>query len=485
MLKLLLGGTALQAQGLAALALYLHTCFSALPSQAQQVYAFVDTVQNFALVSQTAKLNIGQVISSEIGDLTNVTDPTTRSTPAASSTLYGVSSSGTHYLLFKSPLPLLSITTDTAIVVYPKVAAQLKYIDENRSIEEYFAGIEWRGHTSLLYPKKTYDIELRVSPTDDTEVDAPFAGLRSDGDWVLDALYNEPLRLRSVFLHNLWVDTHELYYHADKPGVLAGARAQHVEVFVNGKYQGIYGLMEQVDRKQLKLKKNRNDLVRGTLARSVAYTPTTTFDTLLSPTAGALEYDGYEWKYPRKMSDWQDLQGLTEVVIMQDSSSAYASLDSLLEMPNLIDYFLFVNLARLQDNLGKNVYWCRRDTGEQMFVAPWDLDAGLGNDFRGFPSLETEGFRQNKLTQLLWRDPQQRFTLACSRRYRQLRETIWSTESLLTRIRSLYTQLADSGAYAREGSTWQRLEAGADGLNRLETWLLARLEWLDMELGYP
>jgi hypothetical protein len=92
---------------------------------------------------------------------------------------------------------------------------------------------------------------------------------------VLDALYNEPLRVNAYVAHKLWLDLHTPYYTDREPEARAGADVRYVEVFEDGRYRGVYLQSEQVDRKQLKLKKTKDGEVRGELYKAVDRTETT------------------------------------------------------------------------------------------------------------------------------------------------------------------------------------------------------------------
>ena len=93
--------------------------------------------------------------------------------------------------------------------------------------------------------------------------DVSFGELRTDDDWILDALYNEPLRLRSYVANKLWLSIHQNPYYIDeRPNAKSAADVMYVEVFLNGNYNGIYNLSEQVDKKQLKLKSYK-EIIRG------------------------------------------------------------------------------------------------------------------------------------------------------------------------------------------------------------------------------
>ena len=86
----------------------------------------------------------------------------------------------------------------------------------------------------------------------------PLLNMRDDDDWLLFGLYNEPLRIRNVMNHQLWQDIHTPYYIDEEEDAMAGIKTQYIELAVNNEYMGIYALCEQMDRKQLQLKKYKH-----------------------------------------------------------------------------------------------------------------------------------------------------------------------------------------------------------------------------------
>ena len=70
--------------------------------------------------------------------------------------------------------------------------------------------------------------------------------MRSDNKWILNALYSDTSKIREMMAVGLWNEISP---------ELQGTRIKYVEVFVNGFYRGIYGLMEPIDKKTAGLKR--------------------------------------------------------------------------------------------------------------------------------------------------------------------------------------------------------------------------------------
>lgn len=201
-------------------------------------------------------------------------------------------------------------------------------------------------------------------------------GLRSDDDWNLQAMYNEPLRLNNKTSFELWDKIDTLHYLNEEPDAINGVRMRYVEIFINDEYRGVYGLGEKVDRKQLKLKKH-NGTIRGQLYKGDTW-GATTFSPAPPFNNNSDTWGGFEYKHPDEEIDWTELHEFVSFVRFSSDADFYANYQSYFSIDNAISYLIFVNLARLTDNLGKNIYVAKYNNNYPYFYVPWDLDGSLG-----------------------------------------------------------------------------------------------------------
>lgn len=166
----------------------------------------------------------------------------TFNTPQASvaiGTAYGVKNpSNVDYMLYFTQLPLINITTNNEIVNDPRVLSQFTFSESNGNVITSKLGIEIRGGTSRFFPKKSYRIEFWEDDLGTNTLNFSFLGMRSDDDWNLQAMYNEPLKLRGKTNYELWRSIHTLYYQSAEPNAVTGVRMEYVELFLNGAYMG-------------------------------------------------------------------------------------------------------------------------------------------------------------------------------------------------------------------------------------------------------
>lgn len=107
-----------------------------------------------------------------------------------------------------------------------------------------YAGMEVRGQSSQMFPKKSYGLELRNLAGE--EVKAPLLGMPEESDWVLYAPYSDKTLLRNAITFSLGCRTGRWQ-----------PRYRFCELYLNGSYQGVYQLTERIKRD-----KNRVDIAK-------------------------------------------------------------------------------------------------------------------------------------------------------------------------------------------------------------------------------
>ncbi len=384
------------------------------------------------------------------------------------------------YNLYFSELPIIKIQTNNTIVDEPRVHAQLSLCESNGSLLQHDIGIEYRGGSSQVLPKKSLRIEFWNDELGTEKENVALLGMRSDDDWNLEAFYREPLRLRSKLSFDFWRNMDNLYYQNEEPEAINGVHQAFVEVFLNGAYQGVYGLSERVDRKQLKLKKNTETEIRGGLYKGVDW-GVSSFTSLPSFNNNDEFWDGIEHKYPTDIIEWSSLYGLANFIINENSDDFFENYQDQFKLDNAVNYFIFMNLLRAQDNTGKNIFIARYDQDEPYFYVPWDLNASLGLFWNGNLDNYTEGILTNGFYERLRNDTNPGgFLERLEERWTQLRNTIITTEAIVAPFYTQYNYLDSNGVYEREGMAWDEYEfGGEDDITYIEQWLIRRIEYLD------
>lgn len=376
-------------------------------------------------------------------------------------------------------IPIISIHSNEEIIDEPKVPATFTYTGVDGEVISSNIGIEIRGGFSQDLPKKTYDIEFWDDPTGNETLDVQFGELREDDDWILDAMYNEPLRLNSFITHKIWLDMNELYYADQEEDAKSGADVMYAEVYLNNEYQGIYLLSEQVDRNQLKLKRNVGTEMRGELYKAIDSDDATNFNNPdVAPNNNFKLWSGYEFKYPSDFREWSNVENLVDFVANSSDESFKENVGDRFDIPNLMDYFILLNVARILDNRGKNIYLCRYDANEPYFLTPWDLDGSWGLLWNGSNDTKTEGALSNNLFDRLIETNAENFRQRISDRWNQLRTSILNDDVLEDRIHTVHQFLVSNNVYDKEESAWDYTYSSSD-LDYMMGWIDDRMDFLD------
>jgi hypothetical protein len=93
-------------------------------------------------------------------------------------------------------------------------------------------GIELRGSSSQMFPKKPYGFE--TLNTDSSELEVKLLGMPKESDWTFNATYNDKTLMRDALAYTL-AGTFMDY----------APRLQYCELIIDGDYKGIYMLIEK------------------------------------------------------------------------------------------------------------------------------------------------------------------------------------------------------------------------------------------------
>lgn len=392
---------------------------------------------------------------------------------------------GETYTYYRSELPLITITTDGPIVNSPAVHGIINVADADGHVITMHAGFKIRGTSSQQYDKKSYRVELWADETGTTMADTTFLGLRSDDDWNLEAMAAQPLRLRDKVANELWMEMYQLPYAQNEPDALSGIRMKYADVFVNDSYQGVYALTERMDRKQLGLRKYNGE-IRGVLYKGNG-PGTPTFEDLPAYDNTLDTWGNYEWVYPNEDEaaiDWNHLYSFTNFVMNSSDNVFYSQYAAQIDKANAVDYYLFINVLKAMDNMGRNLFLARYKKNSTYFYAPWDLDAIIGIDTDGSMTYNTDGLMSNGLFNRLTQDcGTNGFVTSAQTRYNALRSSFLNTEHIMQLVQNEYDLLTESGAYEREHEAWPDYVVDAGQLSYMSEWLKDRFNYLDNEIN--
>ena len=344
--------------------------------------------------------------------------------------------------------------------------------------------VRWRGATTLARPKKSYAVKLKDAKGE--KLNHSFLGLRSDNSWILDAMSIDKARMRNRISTDLWNDfSTASYIRAFEPTALNGTRGQFVEVFYNHRYQGVYCMTEKIDRKQLQLRKFKNEQMRGVLYK------TNKWNTLVAtspvPTNAQSIWNGIEISYPNledgEPVDWSPLLQIMDFLTNSSASELRRELPQRIDLDVWRDYFLFIELLLAEDNDCKNqcVYFYDATNFSSLFgIAPWDLDHSWGRDYQGNALEANKNFLLYNRVHTCLRTYYGSYNYV-KERYQELRMNELRTDSLKARFHRVFQLYRENQVDEREELRWNGQDDIVLDFDAEEEYIQ---QWIDQRLAY-
>lgn len=421
--------------------------------------------------------------------------------------------------LYFSGLPLVQIYSDATIgSVYSLCRVAVTEPLKVDSSAVFLANMKIHGSLSTQFNKKAYAINYRDS-TGINSADHTFFGLRNDNNWILDAMYIDPGRMRNRVTTDLWNDfSVKPYWFISEPKMHNGHHGKFVEVFLNDAYNGLYQMIEKVDRKQLNLKKlkynldstittQRGELYKASgwsIATLFGYGPFNNFGGIPAFSNTSETWATFECKYPEldegQPIDWKPLyDAINCASYLTNDADFIAQVPNLFDLPVFADYYLMVELMLATDNHGKNMFFSVYDqsVSTKISATPWDTDATWGRrwdqtsnityaaqDYDTFVKNNEHG-QLNFYLRLKSLDLNGWYSSVLKNRYKELRGSYFSYNNLMARFQTYSELFTKSGAATREQNKWV-ISPISQEMTFLSNWIIARLTYLDNHyLGSP
>jgi spore coat protein CotH len=111
----------------------------------------------------------------------------------------------------------------------------------------------------------------------------------------------------------------------------------------------------------------------------------TRFETYSNNSPVNYYWDGWEQKYPDPSIEinWSPLNQLRHLVVNGNNEIFTTQIDSLIDVNNLIDYYILLNTTSAMDNTGKNIFLVKENIQDKFSIIPWDLDGSWGVFWNG------------------------------------------------------------------------------------------------------
>ena len=230
--------------------------------------------------------------------------------------------------------------------------------------EETAIEINLRGNTSKRLPKQSYRVKIvdEYGEKDNLSI----AGLRSDDDWILNPMYTDTSKVREKLAYEMWAAMNSSGQKAQS------SRLEYAELYIDGRYWGLYGVQERIDRKQVDANRQY-----GMLYKVFAnWWPSV--EQLLAAGEDEEICEGFEVKFAGEGVEriWEP--AATYMSLLNGESNVAGASVSL---ENVIDYGLWAMLVQAHDCHFKNQYiHCAYEgEGYVMYKIPWDLNHTFGD----------------------------------------------------------------------------------------------------------
>lgn len=282
-------------------------------------------------------------------------------------------------------LPIVLLETNSQPIDFQPIEVQINIIDNPGGLPNHptdtpaqtcHATIRLRGNYSSGLPQKPYAIELK-DPATGLDTSISVLGLPKEEDWILLANWNDKSFARNPLLFEL----------SRRMGHWA-PNTRHVEVLLNGAYQGIYTFCEKIKRDGdrvavQKLSPNDNSLPELSGGYIFKHDYGWDFTTDNWHPAGCPDrWLNFEFDYPKAQDitpaqvDYltgylDDLETALFAPGFQDPQTGFRQY---LDTGSWIDYFLLSELSGNVDAYKKSMYF-HKDRGGLLKLGPvWDFD---------------------------------------------------------------------------------------------------------------
>lgn len=367
-------------------------------------------------------------------------------------------------------LPLVNITVDISIVSKPYYTnATIEIADpqartDGNVVTTFNCKVKYRGATSLWYDKKSFAVKLLDA--DGNSLDAPVLGIREDDSWILGAMAIDRVRMRDRLNFDIWNDFSKTPYDTDYNG-RNGTKGYFVELFINGKYHGLYCLTDKVNRKLLGVKKAKTDdygnpTINGVMYKCAEWGDAAHLSGYSQQSMNGESWNNWELDYPDDYpceTAYTPLKNFIDYCTKTSDADFEAGLDENLYMQNMVDYHVFYLAMGLRDNTMKNAFMSitNINKGKRLMITPWDLDTSMGGEWEGSyynKVADNDMILEVRPFARLWNDNIGNYRTAVADRWRMLHRTLLSEEAFNARVDAYMNAFIESGAWEREYSTW-------------------------------
>ncbi len=309
-----------------------------------------------------------------------------------------------------------------------------------------------RGHTSYYYDKPQY--LMKMLDENGIKNNTEILGMGDGDSWILNGSMADKSMMRNYLPYRI---------ASEIGGSAMAPDATYCEVLLETdagyEYQGVYLLMETIDRGENRINIDNSKEGEPYTSYIVRRDRFTHYDVMLD-TYGRLnglskEYIGVKYPSAQKLSDEMKLYieqdfSRTEQIIYSEDEGVFKAYDKYIDLDSFVDYFLINEFFGNYDAGEHSTYMYKNSGGKLYIGSVWDFDQAMNNYYADEMEPETLAFQTKPFFEQLSKDT--RFIDCLKTRYSQLRKGPLSEEHIFAIMDEIKEHL--TSAREREWYRW-------------------------------
>lgn len=367
-----------------------------------------------------------------------------------------------------------------------------------------------RGNSSYHFAKKQYRLKFEDKKGEDREIS--LGGMPKASKWVLHAPYVDKSLIRNLCAYdlggNLGRSRGDKYF---------APKGKPYEVFLNGKYQGLYLLLEKIERSKHKVdfpKLSKQD--KHTLPFLAEISAKDGEFKTKKRTAINYRYPSFKKINKIKKENPKDAEFIKEAIqseidsferLLSDNKRLTRLLldkkQNIIDIDSFVDYILLQEIFKNVDGYRRSVYFQKLEDGRIRMGPLWDYNLAMGN--LSFYKMSSAQGWLYKVKHSLFKNSfwfkslikNRVFQKKMRERYLEQRKSggLFSNQAIIQLINSHVKSL--KGAPLRDFQRWKKTqglveylvftteekgESPNEHIAILKKWLLKRLQWLECNI---
>ena len=324
-----------------------------------------------------------------------------------------------------------------------------------------------RGGTSVLFPKKSYKLNLKIKNLKTN--DKNLLGMRDDDDWILNAMHIDDSKIREQVAYDLL----NMFYENDTDNL------KYCELIVNEEYRGLYGLQIPFDYKYFSLSKNEDYIVKVKLYQSNFNERTLFDDRIIDLRKQYVD----EFNISQSDSINYDLAIDLLRALIADVDNLGTNSNLRYDIDSLAKYNVYINLIGAADNSSKNeiILFSKMNDSYVVRKYPWDLDYSMAEDFFGSTSADSI-YQDSYLSSEIMQSDE--YMQKQKEYYTEARNSFFNINCINKIIDFHSYELTSGGGVSREREKWSQQSNNIDEIQLIKEFFVTRIKILDEFYGY-